>query len=58
MCGGGTKNPLWLREHANAMGCNITLPKEPEAVLLGGAILAASASEHYENIGKAMTSMC
>jgi|TARA_B110000285_G_scaffold179766_1_gene202551 ribulose kinase len=26
MCGGGTKNPLWLREHANAMGCDILLP--------------------------------
>ena len=58
MCGGLTKNPLILREHANAMGCEITLPKEPEAVLLGGAILAASASNYYSNISVAMQNMC
>lgn len=25
MCGGATKNPLWLREYANATGCDIHL---------------------------------
>jgi len=58
MCGGHTKNPLWLREYANALGCEILLPREKEAVLLGGAILAASASGHYSNIGTAMKHMC
>jgi len=42
-CGGGTKNPLFLREHADITGCRILLPKEPEAVLLGSAILGAVA---------------
>ncbi len=40
--GGGTKNPVFLREHANATGCRILLPQEPDAVLLGSAILGAS----------------
>ena len=40
--GGDTKNELFLREHANATGCRIVLSREPEAVLLGAAILAAS----------------
>ena len=30
-CGGGTKNPVFLREHADACGCRIVLPREPEA---------------------------
>jgi D-ribulokinase len=58
VCGGIFKNPIFLREHANAMQCEVTMPKEPEAVLLGGAILAASASKHYSNIGTAMQKMC
>ena len=46
-CGGGTKNPLWLQEHADITGCDIVLPREPEAMLLGTAILAAVAAEAY-----------
>lgn len=42
--GGDTKNPVFLREHADATQCRIVLPKEPEAVLLGSAILGAVAS--------------
>jgi FGGY-family pentulose kinase len=45
VCGGGTKNELFLREHADATGCRLVLPAEPEAVLLGAAILGAVASE-------------
>lgn len=55
--GGGTKNPLWLQEHADATGCTILLPKEPEAVLLGSAILAATASGSYSDIYAAMQGM-
>jgi len=57
-CGGGTKNPLWLQEHADISGCDIYLPAEPEAVLLGTAILAAVASGHYADIPTAMKGMC
>jgi FGGY-family pentulose kinase len=44
VCGGGTKNPVFLREHADVTGCRIVLGKEPEAVLLGAAMLGAVAS--------------
>jgi FGGY-family pentulose kinase len=55
--GGGTKNPLWLQEHADATGCTIHLPREPEAVLLGSAILAATAAGIYPDIYRAMQGM-
>ena len=55
--GGGTKNPLWLQEHADVTGCTIVLPEEPEAVLLGAAVLAATAAGIYPDIYKAMQGM-
>ena len=55
--GGGTKNPLWLQEHADATGCTLILPREPEAVLLGSAILAATASGLHPDIYAAMQAM-
>jgi D-ribulokinase len=55
--GGGTKNPLWLQEHADATGLNLVLPQEPEAVLLGAAILAANASGIYRSVPEAMKAM-
>lgn len=56
-CGGGTKNPLFLQQHANATGCVVHLPKEPEAVLLGAAMLGAVAGGKYADIPSAMSSM-
>src|ERR1700736_2705385 len=56
-CGGGLKNDVFLREHANITGCELLLPREPEAVLLGAAILGAVASGVYPNILEAMKSM-
>jgi len=55
--GGGTKNPVFLREHANATGCRIMLPKEPDAVLLGSAILGAVAGGVYDDMRVAMSQM-
>lgn len=55
--GGGTKNPLWLQEHADATGATIVLPREPEAVLLGTAVLAATAAGLHPNIYAAMRAM-
>jgi len=57
MCGGGTKNPVFLREHANITGCNVVLPAEPEAVLLGAAVLGAVASGGHESVWSAMRAM-
>ncbi len=55
--GGGTKNPLWLQEHADITGCTIILPEEPEAVLLGSAILAAVGAGKYQSILQAAVEM-
>jgi FGGY-family pentulose kinase len=56
-CGGDTKNPLFLREHADVTGCRIVLPREPEAVLLGAAILGAVASGNHTTVIDAMGAM-
>jgi D-ribulokinase len=56
-CGGGTKNPVFLREHADATGCRVALPREPEAVLLGSAILGAVAAERFGSVVEAMGAM-
>ena len=56
-CGGGLKNEVFLREHADITGCDLVLPKEPEAVLLGAAILGAVASGTYSDILDAMRAM-
>jgi FGGY-family pentulose kinase len=56
-CGGGTKNDVFLREHADATGCAIVLPAEPEAVLLGSAILGAVASGDQSGVVEAMAAM-
>lgn len=56
-CGGGTKNPVFLREHADITGCRLVLSQEPETVLLGSAILGAVASGSYASILDAMSAM-
>jgi len=49
-CGGDTKNEVFLREHADATGCRIVLPAEPEAVLLGAALLGAVAAGDFPSV--------
>jgi FGGY-family pentulose kinase len=56
-CGGDTKNPTFLREHADVTGARIVLPREPEAVLLGSAILGAVASGDFATVAEAMQTM-
>ena len=56
-CGGGTKNPVFLREHADITGCRIVLSKEPEAVLLGSAVLGAVASGDVNSVLEGMKKM-
>jgi len=55
--GGGAKNPIFLREHADITGRKIVLPKEPEAVLLGSAMLGAVAAGDCATVTEAMTKM-
>ena len=57
VCGGGLKNPVFLREHADITGCELIMPREPEAVLLGSAVLGAVAARTYSPILEAMNAM-
>jgi ribulose kinase len=56
-CGGDTKNPLFVRTHADVTGCRIALPKEPEAVLLGASMLGAVAAGAVPDLKSAMQQM-
>ncbi|MBC8434706.1 MAG: FGGY-family carbohydrate kinase [Verrucomicrobia bacterium] len=56
-CGGGTKNAVFMQQHADASGCRIVLPKEKEAVLLGSAMLGACAAGEHPDLASAMREM-
>ncbi len=58
LCGGHLKNELFIQEHADITGCEVILPKEPEAVLLGAAILGAVAAGEFTDVLEAMRAMC
>ncbi|GAB7215303.1 FGGY-family carbohydrate kinase [Dickeya oryzae] len=57
MCGGATKNPLWLREYAAITGCDIQLVSEEDAVTLGAALLGAVACGAYSSLPQAAQSL-
>jgi FGGY-family pentulose kinase len=56
-CGGDTKNEVFLREHADATSCRIVLPSEPEAVILGSALLGAVAAGDFPTVVTGMGAM-
>lgn len=56
-CGGLSKNPLYVKVHANATGLPVVLPDQTEAVLVGAAVLGACASQDYGSIQEAMAKM-
>ena len=41
VCGGGTKNKLWLKIIANVLGIELQIPENQEGASLGAALLAA-----------------
>ncbi len=55
--GGGARNPLWLQEHADILGCAILSAPDHEPVLLGAAALAAVASGRHGTLVDAMAAM-
>lgn len=57
LCGGATHNPLWLREYADATGCDIHLMQEEDAVTLGAAITGAVASGSWSDFSSACQAM-
>lgn len=56
-CGGGTRNALWMQQHADVTGCEIYVAQDSEPVLLGASILAAVASGRHQSIVEAMGAM-
>ena len=52
VCGGGTKNKLWLKIIANVLGIELCIPENQEGAALGAALLAAkgvlSSAEYKE----------
>ncbi|KAH7569356.1 hypothetical protein JRO89_XS06G0150400 [Xanthoceras sorbifolium] len=56
-CGGLAKNPVFLQQHADIIGCPIILPRESESVLLGAAILGAVAAKEYSSVIDAMKTL-
>ncbi len=57
MSGGLAKNALYLREHADATGCTVLVPDQPEPVLLGSAMLGAVAAGTHPDLPSAMAAM-
>ncbi|MGI9436198.1 MAG: FGGY-family carbohydrate kinase [Geminicoccaceae bacterium] len=57
IAGGHTKNPLLLELYADTTGCNVIVPDEEDAVLLGAAIVAASAAGIHPDLGTAAAAM-
>ena len=57
LAGGLIKNPLWLRELADATGLSLQLPRQEEPVLLGAAMLGATACGEFPNLRAAAASL-
>jgi FGGY-family pentulose kinase len=55
--GGHTKNPLLMELYADATGCTVVEPVLDEAVLLGTAMVAATAADLYPNLPTACVAM-
>ena len=55
--GGAGRSPLVRQIMADTTGLTVAVPKTPEPVLLGAAMLGAVAASRYGSIGEAMTSM-
>ncbi|XP_076320069.1 FGGY carbohydrate kinase domain-containing protein isoform X2 [Tachypleus tridentatus] len=58
MCGGLAKNKVYVQMHADATGLPVLVPDEPESVLLGGAVLAATVASVYKDVSEATSHMC
>ncbi|XP_063701204.1 FGGY carbohydrate kinase domain-containing protein [Culicoides brevitarsis] len=57
MCGGLSKNEIFVQTHADVLEMPIGLPETTEAVLLGGAILGACAAQLYPTLEDATNAM-
>ncbi|XP_014245143.1 FGGY carbohydrate kinase domain-containing protein isoform X2 [Cimex lectularius] len=56
-CGGLSKNELFLKSQANIVSKSVLIPEEAESVLIGAAILGATASGVFNDVEEAAKSM-
>lgn len=54
ICGGLSKNKLFLQTHADICGIQVSVSHEAESVLLGAAMLGATSSGLYKNLETAV----
>ncbi|XP_001639007.3 FGGY carbohydrate kinase domain-containing protein [Nematostella vectensis] len=57
MCGGLTKNTLYVQVHADITGMPCVLPREEDSVLVGSGILGACAARDFSSLQEAMKAM-
>ncbi|XP_057166607.1 FGGY carbohydrate kinase domain-containing protein isoform X6 [Ursus arctos] len=57
LCGGLSKNPLFVQMHADITGMPVVLSQEAESVLVGAAVLGACASGDFTSVQEAMARM-
>jgi FGGY-family pentulose kinase len=57
LTGGHAKSPLLVRLYADATGCEVTLPREADGVLLGTALPAATAAGLFPDLRSAGQAM-
>lgn len=57
ICGGITKDPLFVQTQADAVDLPILKPNEKDSVLVGSAILGACASKYFKNVQDAIQIM-
>ncbi|XP_052256060.1 FGGY carbohydrate kinase domain-containing protein-like isoform X2 [Dreissena polymorpha] len=57
ICGGLRKNQLYIQTHADVTGMCVYVPDQKESVLLGSAILGATAAGFYPTLQVCMDSM-
>ncbi|OBS69895.1 hypothetical protein A6R68_01564, partial [Neotoma lepida] len=50
LCGGLSKNPLFVQMHADITGMPVVLSQEVESVLVGAAVLGACASGDFTSV--------
>ena len=57
MCGGLSKNEIFVQVHADICNIPVIIPNEAESVLLGAAILGASAAKVFPDLDSAVRAM-
>lgn len=57
LCGGATRNALWLREYANATGRTVRLIQDDDPVTLGAAISGAVAAGLFKDFASACNTL-